>query len=80
MARLVAADEDTVRDVIHHFNGIGPAALAPQWAGGHPLRRTPPSTHHVITPLGERMWSSRACTNFGSSDGSKASDPQDGST
>src|SRR5258708_5209606 len=36
IARLVAADEDTVRDVIHLFNQKGLAALAPQWAGGRP--------------------------------------------
>src|ERR1035438_2355226 len=36
IARLVAADEDTVRDVIHLFNDRGLAALDPQWAGGRP--------------------------------------------
>ncbi len=36
IARLVAADEDTVRDVIHAFNEKGLAALDPQWAGGRP--------------------------------------------
>jgi hypothetical protein len=34
IARLVAADEDTVRDVIHAFNERRLAALDPQWAGG----------------------------------------------
>jgi len=29
IARLVAADEDTVRDVIHAFNAKGLAALDP---------------------------------------------------
>ena len=38
IARLVAADEDTVRDVIHAFNQRGLAALDPQWAGGRPRR------------------------------------------
>lgn len=38
IARLVAADEDTVRDVIHDFNARGLAALDPQWAGGRPRR------------------------------------------
>ena len=38
IARLVAADEDTVRDVIHAFNAKGLAALDPQWAGGRPGR------------------------------------------
>jgi transposase len=36
IARLVAADEDTVRDVIHAFNAQGLDALDPQWAGGRP--------------------------------------------
>jgi transposase len=36
IARLVAADEDTVRDVIHAFNERGLAALDPCWAGGRP--------------------------------------------
>src|SRR3954454_24681355 len=36
IARLVAADEDTMRDVIHAFNARGLDALDPQWAGGRP--------------------------------------------
>ena len=36
IARLVAADEDTIRDVIHLFNQKGLAALDPRWAGGRP--------------------------------------------
>jgi transposase len=36
IARLVAADEDTVRGVIHRFNEIGLGALDPRWAGGRP--------------------------------------------
>lgn len=36
IVRLVQADEDTVRDVIHRFNEIGLACLNPQWAGGRP--------------------------------------------
>src|SRR5947207_10446991 len=36
IARLVTADEDTVRDVIHAFNERGLAALDPRWAGGRP--------------------------------------------
>ncbi|MFD9427038.1 helix-turn-helix domain-containing protein [Streptomyces sp. NPDC060054] len=36
IARLVAAHEDTVRDVIHAFNEKGLATLDPQWAGGRP--------------------------------------------
>jgi transposase len=36
IARLVAADEDTVRDVIHAFNEQGLSCLDPKWAGGRP--------------------------------------------
>ena len=36
IARLVAADEDTVRGVIHRFNEIGLDALDPRRAGGRP--------------------------------------------
>jgi transposase len=36
IARLVAADPDTVRGVIHGFNANGLAALDPHWAGGRP--------------------------------------------
>ncbi len=36
IARLVQADKDTVRDVIHKFNEIGLAGLDPRWAVGRP--------------------------------------------
>ena len=48
IARLVAADEDTVRDVIHAFNSKGLAALDPQWAGGRPRRITDDDIAYVI--------------------------------
>jgi transposase len=38
IARLVAADEDTVRELIHRFNDVGMKALNPRWAGGRPRR------------------------------------------
>jgi transposase len=38
IARLVAADEDTVREVIHRFNELGMRALDPRWTGGRPRR------------------------------------------
>ena len=38
IARLVAAGEDTVRDVIRLFSAKGLAALDPRWAGGRPRR------------------------------------------
>jgi transposase len=40
IAQLVAADEDTVRDVIHAFNERGLSALDPNGAGGRPRRIT----------------------------------------
>src|ERR1700722_3954464 len=49
IARLVAADEDTVRDVIHRFNARSRAALAPQWAGGRP-RLISDEAMQVIVP------------------------------
>ncbi|MFJ8098749.1 IS630 family transposase [Streptomyces griseofuscus] len=36
IAKLVQADEDTVRDGIYRFNEIGLACLNPRWAGGRP--------------------------------------------
>jgi transposase len=48
IARLVAADEDTVRDVIHAFNERGLAALDPQWAGGRPRRITDADVAFVV--------------------------------
>jgi transposase len=36
IARLVQADEDSVRAVIHRFNESGLASLDPRWAGGRP--------------------------------------------
>ncbi|WAE76569.1 helix-turn-helix domain-containing protein [Streptomonospora nanhaiensis] len=50
---MVAADEDTVRDVIHRFNRIGLDCLDPNWAGGEsppthprPGRTRRPDGHH----------------------------------
>jgi len=49
IARLVAADEDTVRDVIHAFNAKGLAALDPQWAGGRPRLISDESIEVIVT-------------------------------
>jgi transposase len=44
IAQLVAADEDTVRDVTHRFNEIGLACLDPIGSGGTPrVARTSPA-------------------------------------
>jgi hypothetical protein len=40
IARVLAADPDTVRDVIHAFNDDGFAALDPHWGPGRPRRIT----------------------------------------
>ena len=62
IARLVAADEDTVRDVIHLFNERGLAALDPQRAGGRPRQiTTRPSGLSSRRPgPGRRSWASRS--------------------
>jgi len=49
IARLVAADEDTVRDVIHAFNRKGLAALDPQWAGGRPRLISDEAIEVIVT-------------------------------
>ncbi len=49
IARLVAADEDTVRDVVHLFNEKGLAALDPQWAGGRPRLISDENIEFIVT-------------------------------
>ncbi len=49
IARLVAADEDTVRDVVCAFNEKGLAALDPQQAGGRPRLITEDDTEFIVT-------------------------------
>ena len=46
IARLAAADEDTVRDVIHTFNAKGLAALDPRWAGA--AAAAPSRARHLV--------------------------------
>ncbi|WP_406471829.1 IS630 family transposase [Streptomyces hirsutus] len=48
IAKLVQADEDTVRDVIHRFNEIGLACLDPRWAGGRPRLLSPDDKDFVV--------------------------------
>jgi transposase len=48
IAGLVAADEDTVRDVIHAFNRDGLAALEAHWAGGRPRRITDADVEFIV--------------------------------
>ncbi len=49
IARLVAADDDTVRDVIHAFNARGLAALDPRWAGGRPRLISDGDIERIVT-------------------------------
>ena len=49
IARLVAADEDTVRDVIHAFNQKGLAALDPQQSGGRPRLISDEAIEVIVT-------------------------------
>ncbi len=48
IARLVTADQDTVRDVIHAFNEQGLDCLDPKWAGGRPRRITDDDIAHIV--------------------------------
>jgi transposase len=48
IAALVAADPDTVRDVIHTFNDRGLACLDPRWAGGRPRRITADEEAYIV--------------------------------
>ncbi|MCE7007111.1 helix-turn-helix domain-containing protein [Kibdelosporangium philippinense] len=48
IAQLVAADEDTAREVLHRFNEIGLACLDPQWAGGRPRLLSPDQEDLVV--------------------------------
>jgi transposase len=48
VARLTAADEDTVRDVIHRFNDGGLDTLEPHWGGGRPRRITAADEAHIV--------------------------------
>ncbi|WP_395372829.1 helix-turn-helix domain-containing protein [Streptomyces tubercidicus] len=73
IARLVQADEDTVRDVIHRFNEIGLACLDPQWAGDRPRLLTPDDEDFVVatattrpTKLGKPFtrWSVRKLADY----------------
>jgi transposase len=54
IAGLVAADEDTVRDVIHLFNQKGLAALDPNWAGGRPRRISDGDIEVIVTATTSR--------------------------
>ncbi|MFE7354661.1 helix-turn-helix domain-containing protein [Streptomyces sp. NPDC057543] len=56
IAQLVAADEDTVRDVIYRFNEIGLACLDPRWAGGRPRLLSDDDEDFVVQTATTRLW------------------------
>ena len=73
IAALVAADPDTIRDVIHAFNDRGLQALDPHWAGGRPRRITPEEERYILQvartrprKLGQPFthWSLRKLANY----------------
>jgi transposase len=51
----VAADEDTVPDVVHGFNQKGLAALDPGWAGGRPRRISDHDIEVIVTAASTAM-------------------------
>lgn len=54
IARLVQADEDTIRQVIHRFNEMGVASLDPRWAGGRPRQIKPDDQQFIVTTANTR--------------------------
>ena len=54
IARLVQADEDSVRQVIHRFNEMGLACLDPRWAGGRPRQISPDDEAFVVATANTR--------------------------
>ena len=73
IARLIAADPDTVRDVIHAFNAHGLSALAPHWGAGRPPRITDQDEAFVVEIARRRPpklglpfthWSIRKLANY----------------
>jgi transposase len=54
IARLVQADEDTIRQVIHRFNEMGMASLDPRWAGGRPRLISPDEEMLIVTTANTR--------------------------
>jgi transposase len=54
IARLVQADEDTIRQVIHRFNEMGMASLDPQWAGGRPRQISPDEEAFIVATANTR--------------------------
>ncbi|MEU4532784.1 helix-turn-helix domain-containing protein, partial [Micromonospora ureilytica] len=80
IARLVRADEDTIRQVIHRFNEMGMACLDPQWAGGRPRQISPDEEQFIVETANTRpeklgrpftRWSVRKLADHLSSDATR---------
>jgi transposase len=80
IARLVQADEDTIRQVIHRFNEMGMASLDPRWAGGRPRQITPDDQAFIVAMANMRpealgrpftRWSVRKLADYLRSQGSR---------
>lgn len=54
IARLVQADEDAVRQVIHRFNELGMPSLDPQWAGGRPRQISDDDEAFIVSTANTR--------------------------
>ncbi|WP_329109139.1 IS630 family transposase [Micromonospora sp. NBC_01699] len=54
IARLVQADEDSVRQVIHRFNEQGMPSLDPRWAGGRPRQISPDDEAFIVATANTR--------------------------
>jgi transposase len=54
IARLVQADEDSVRQVIHRFNEMGLGCLDPRWAGGRPRQISPDDEAFIVATANTR--------------------------
>ena len=87
IARLVAAGEDTVRDVIRAFNAKGLAALDPQWAGGRPRRISDEDIEVIVAAATTRpekpvqpftRWSLRKLADYFSRPSGRAGDHRAG--
>jgi transposase len=81
IARLVQADEDTIRQVIHRFNEMGMASLDPRWAGGRPRLISPDDEQFVVATANTRpealgrpftRWSVRKLANYLSTQAARA--------
>ncbi|WP_323135489.1 helix-turn-helix domain-containing protein [Streptomyces beihaiensis] len=59
--RLVQAEGDSVHDVIHRFNEIGPACLDPRWAGGRPRLLTDDDEDFVVRTATTRPAKAKTC-------------------